>query len=29
MNGDGVSSVSFWWRRCTEQSLSDKWQAFP
>ena len=29
INGDGVSSVSFWWRLWTEQSLSDKWQAWP
>src|SRR6056297_1057557 len=29
IKGEGVSSVSFWCLRCTEQSLSDKWQALP
>ncbi len=22
--GDGLSSINFWWRRCTEQSRSNK-----
>ena len=27
--GDGASSISFWWRRCTEQSRSPRWIALP
>ena len=27
--GDGDSSTSFWWRRCIEQSRSQRWTALP
>jgi hypothetical protein len=27
--GEGDSSISFWWRRCTEQSRSPRWTALP
>ena len=27
--GDGASSISFWWRRCTEQSRSPRWTTLP
>ena len=27
--GAGVSSISFWWRRCTEQSRSPRWTTLP
>ncbi len=27
--GLGASSISFWWRRCTEQSRSPRWMAWP
>ena len=27
--GDGASSITFWWRRCTEQSRSPRWIALP
>ena len=27
--GDGLSSTSFWWRRCSEQSRSPRWITLP
>ena len=27
--GERASSISFWWRRCTEQSRSPRWIVFP
>ncbi|MCY1240104.1 hypothetical protein D9M72_529360 [compost metagenome] len=27
--GDGASSMTFWWRRCTEQSRSPRWMTLP
>ena len=28
-NGEGASSMSFWWRRWTEQSRSPRWITLP
>src|SRR5881394_4667415 len=27
--GEGASSTSFWWRRCSEQSRSPRWMTWP
>ena len=27
-NGAGAISITFWWRRCTEQSRSNRWTTF-
>ena len=27
--GEGASSITFWWRRCSEQSRSPRWTAPP
>jgi hypothetical protein len=29
MPGAGASSMTFWWRRCMEQSRSPRWMALP
>ena len=29
MPGAGASSITFWWRRCMEQSRSPRWMALP
>jgi hypothetical protein len=29
MPGAGASSITFWWRRCSEQSRSNRWTTLP